>query len=497
MDILNADEVKTFIEQINRDQNTKRKKLVNDGHRIANGDLEFYVKRRLKDLWPKSYTWFRNPNASLTGKVLNRIAKSYDEVPDRILKDDKETDYYQTLIENGDASLEKAMAEFDKTYIIDHYAAIWISINQEDEGNKYVFRGINQSSFDRKVNSKTLETEAVIISMSRNFDLTTIHGDGELSDIQDEPEDKDGLNYYALWTDKNHVLVTHDAETGTVKHIPIDGNEGMINPIGKIPFVFLQDGDVTQLPPRPSLPSNDVELNSCKAVLLSGCDIRALGKLVIKHPTEQEIPDAIFDSPFTYLALPQLSDPDAAETTAEYVNDSTNVSDFKEVISEYENDLLEDQGIVTGTVGNVKFTSAEDRELALKSENDRIKKNQSKYAKVEKGVYCIVKAYEDSLNNSQLTSDDIAIRYPKQQPIKSREQLLKEIEKEIQLGTMEPWEKHVRLNPNLTRKEAEKKEAVIQALDTENIKGFLNGEGNNKTPETKPKESASRKESQG
>jgi hypothetical protein len=473
MDILNPQEVAEFIKETKTSQNIERKELVDNGHRIANGELDFFVKERLKELWAQSYQWFRRPNASLTQKVLSRIGKGYDEPPERKTGNEKQDVYYNELITNGDASLNKAMAEFDKTYILDDYAAVWVSLIQEEEEKKYVFRCLNQSQFDRKVNRKTLETEAVMVSMTNEFQRTRIHGDGvENEHAQDEPEDSQ-KEYYALWNKTHHALVAWDLEKEEVFYEEIEGNEQRVNPIAPvIPFVFEQVGDVTRLPARPSLPINDVELNSCKAVLLTGCDVRALGKLIVKHPAKQKIPQELYDSPFTFLDLPQSSDPEAAETTAEYINDTTNVAEFKDIIEAYENSLLEQEGISAGSVGNVKFTSAEDRELALKTENDRIKRNQSKYSNVEKGVFDIVKAYENSLQRTELNAESLDVRYPKQQPVKSRSQLLDEIEKEIKLGTIEPWEKHVRLNPNMTREEAEKKEEIISKIKQENFENF-------------------------
>ena len=117
-----------------------------------------------------------------------------------------------------------------------------------------------------------------------------IHGDNVASIIQDEDEDKDKIKFYAMWTKKNHVVASFNTETRDVVLSPILGNEEMINPIGRIPAVFLQKGDESSVPSRPSLPFNDIEINACESVLLTGCDIQALGKLIVKHPDSQSMP---------------------------------------------------------------------------------------------------------------------------------------------------------------------------------------------------------------
>lgn len=461
-DITDMKTVQNLTAQINISQNIDRKEDIADGHRIMRGDLDHYVEQRLAQLWTKTHKYFRRSNASITKKIIDTKSTAYQESPMRVLDTEEETTAYKEL--TSKFKLDKSMELFDKTNNLDHYAALWVNrvMEEGDEEPTYTFRALNQSQFDRIINKQTMETEVVIVSMPESLVLEQIHGDNTLTDIQDESEDADKMVFYAMWTKENHIMIAFNKKNHKMKMLPIEGNENMINPLGMLPFVFLQEGDILSVPVRPSLPYKDIELNSCRSVLLTGCDVQALGKLIIKHPANQKVPKTVFDSPFTNTTLPQSTDEGSPETTAEYITPNTNVAEFKEVLDAYEKAIIEEEGITVQQTGDSSFSSGFERNLAMQSVRTIVEMNQRDYAQVENDIYLIVKRFHEAENSNIFRSERLKVLFPKPRPIQSRSEILDEIEKEIALGTIESWEKHIRLNPNLTEEEAREKDEAIQ-----------------------------------
>lgn len=483
-DLNKQNDLKKIIQQINTPQNIERKEDIYDGHRIMNGDMKHYVKLRLKELWPESYKYFRLYTGSVTRQLDGKLSKAYQKKPLRKLDSKEESAKYDDILTAG--KFHKAAQEYDSTWNLDEYACMWVNaIQNEDPETKiitrdYTFRALNQSEFDRIVNKQTLKTEVFIVSMPESLVLEQIEGDATLTDIQDEDEDKDNLAFYAIWTATQHVVVVYNKKNEKYKKLPIAGNTKGENPIGRIPAYFGQKKGEASVPPRPSVPFADLELAACRSVLLSGCDVNALGKLIIKHPEGQTVPKNLFDSPFTYLKLPQQNKRgDSVETSAEYINASPNIEEFRKVVNDFEGSILKEKGIGTESMGSQKFTSGEDRTVALKSELDIIESNQTHYCEMEEDVYDIIKSFEDAAESGMFRSDALVCGFPKHEPIQSRSSILDEIEKEMRLGTMEPWEKHVRLNPNLTEDEAKEKEQRIQDLRRNQFRNIVNNASSN------------------
>lgn len=471
LDITDVSVVKQIINDINTPQNIERKKYISDSHRILDGSLEHFVQDRINCLFKETGKFFRISDTSVTKKVINTKAQAYKNPPIRKLTSESEDDFYKQVSEDG--GLNKAMWMFDRTFNLDYQSCLWVDLVDQDS-NKFIFRNLDQSKFDRVFNSKTGETDVFIISTPHDVIRETIHGDSYLSLIQDEPEDADELEFYAMWTKENHVVAGVRIRNGRVQKIqlmPISGNEDMINPIGVIPAVFLQRGDEFSVPERNPLPNNDVEINACKSVMLTGCDIQSLGKLVIKYPESQSFPKTVLDSPFSYLGLPQIQD--QPSTDAEYINPNSSIDKFQEVINDYERSMLEENEINAQAVGNASFTSGMDRALAMKSVTDCIEKNQMLYAKVENDVYSIVKAFMTSMNSNELKSDNLRVIYRKDKPLMTDKEVLENIKMKLEMGIIESWEKHIIVDPNLTEAEAREREAKIQAEKALNMNAMF------------------------
>lgn len=469
IDITNANEVTKLIADINTQQNLDRKEHTYDAFRVKSGDLDHYVEKRLAQIFPKTYRWLSRVHVSVTKKVIGRIARSYQNPPARMLENDQETEDYNMLMRNVMANHK--MQEFDCNFNLHKYSAIWVDlVDQENE--LFVLRPLQPFQFDRVVNPMTDETEIVIVSMPNDIIMEQIHGDSELSIIQDEYEDRDHLEYYAIWSKESHVIVKHDKKKDYVSILPAEGNEDMVNPLGMLPFVFLQEGDETAVPSRNSLHLSDIELNSGRSILLTGSNSQVFGRMVVTFPESQPFPDVLEDSLFTYIKLPQVEG-DAPATDAKFINANPDLSSFKDILDEYERQILEEYNVSTQTAGNNKFTSGVDRFLSMQSEISVIEQNQESYTRVENMIYQIIKTYFESMGDFRFKSEELAVIFPKQQPVQSEKELIEIFKMKKEIGIVEDWELLTILDPNMPEEMAREKVDKVKEQKQEAMQMFM------------------------
>jgi len=120
------------------------------------------------------------------------------------------------------------------------------------------------------------------------------------------------------------------------------------------------------------------------------------------------------------------------------------------------------------------------RAIAGASVQKIISKNQKCYAKLERDMFTIIKAWKQWLGSSEFTEDDdLQIVFPRPKVMVSDRETLENIEKMLSLGLIEEWEKFVKMDPNLSEEEAREKLERIQERKIENaskIMGFNNAD---------------------
>ncbi len=444
MDILNKDIVAQLISDVESDQNKQRKIREYKAFKIMEGDQLTYVKERNQEIFPETYGYMRNSNVDIVGRVVGKLSQSYSSKPKRLLAVEGDQKRYDEIVDQ--IGIDTIMQEFDKTYNAHYEVGAWISYDDDYE-NPYFARVLKPFEFDRVV-SKRGVTEVVIVSFPTD-DVTGNHyGDATHQLIQDENEDTEDC-VYAMWTDEQHVIVRRHKKD--LHFLPIPGNENNINPIGRIPFVFMQKGNSTYQQTTNTLSEKSVEWNSQNSVLLSYLDL-IYGTWVLSHDDEQTL-DVLKKGLYSFVKLPQRAN--GATTTLDHVSPSPDINAAREVLKEQLMSILEDHGI-TGTTGvNQSFNSALERMIANADLTKYIKSMQMKYKRVEQEIFDIISATEFAAQSHVFQDDSLTVIYQDEKPIHTEKEKLDNVKALLDLGLISKVNALMKLEPNMTLEQAE------------------------------------------
>jgi hypothetical protein len=462
-----------ILSNIEHKQNQERKKREYISEQIYDGNLWFYVKERLKQWYPITYENYSISDYSVLKKVVDKKSKAYKEAPKRKLENDAETNAYEEITKEGD--LNVAMKRIDKLYNQHKYTAI--GIFKEDDG--YDFVPLAPYSFD-VVKDNDGNVVCYIISYPDQF-VT----DGPFKDLYNpliaETGGQDegiGKKLYAFWTDTDHKLIRVSTQSNGEKkfeNVPIDGNPDNINPYGVLPFVFLPH-EIDQNYPNPSpLAGQTVEVNALNSVYLTSGNMQ-IGQLILKYPADQDI-KTVSQGLMTAIKLPQSTNPDSKETTADYISPSPDLAGHRESIMTFLSMILDEQGIQSNQVitgQNEKFSSGFDRLLSSADVQTIIEENQELYHYVECEIYEIIKKIEENYGSMVFKSKDLQITYKKPKVLISDTEKLDNIQKMQELGLLENWEKFQLIDPNLSEDQAKEKAGRIQKEKSVLLQGLNN-----------------------
>jgi hypothetical protein len=256
-----------------------------------------------------------------------------------------------------------------------------------------------------------------------------------------------------------------------ITYVDIEGNPQNINPIGELPFVYLQNGDDADYPNPNPLTAQAIQYNVLSSDLYTAGTMQGFGQAVFKYPEGSEIKD-IEIGYMSAVKLPQSTMPDSPETSFDYVNANGNLEGQQKLCLTYLKQVLADFGItgaqsVTGE--NEKFSSGIERLIATADVQWLIKENQEQYLEVENELFKKIKAWEKLKGNNEFEQyDDIKVIYEKPQVMISDTEKLNNIKTQIELGLASRWQGKQMMNPNLSDDQAKEQIALV---DEERIGG--------------------------
>jgi hypothetical protein len=278
---------------------------------------------------------------------------------------------------------------------------------------------------------------------------------------------------YAIWTKDQHLVyegTKHSDGSFRFDRVIADGNPMGVNPYGVIPFVYVPEEYSQDYPVNSPLASQTIELNAEMSTYYTSGSLQ-IGTLVLKYPSSQAI-ESVANGMFTGMKLPQSENPDAPETTAEFISPSPNMSGHREAIITHMQAILDEQGINSNQIiqPNEKFASGFDRLLASADVQEIIADNQQNvYQAVEMKIYKIIKMiYKNFIKKELFKSEEINIIYTKPKIMISDTEKLANIEKMDQLGLISPWEKFMLMDPNLSEENAKVKYFEVQNFKMKN-----------------------------
>jgi len=180
--------------------------------------------------------------------------------------------------------------------------------------------------------------------------------------------------------------------------------------------------------------------------------------------------------------LPQSEKDGAPPTTFDYKTSGAQLGPMMDADMTYLKQVLKEHGI-ENTDMSLDGSSPESgiaKAIGSASVMKAIERNQQYYTKTEKKMFEIIKAW-DKLLGTRLFSeeDELQIVFPKPKVMVSDRETLENIQKMLDLGLIEEWEKFIKMDPNLSEEEAKEKLERIEASKMAKAQSFLGGMNGN------------------
>ena len=481
INILDQSVVQSIIFAINSWQNKQRKEKEWDSYQINEGLMREYVIAELKKLFPKNHRKMRTSDINVVKQVIDKVSKAYSFPPMRFIPESTPeiNNNLNALYKNG--KFNQAFRYFDQIYNRHKYALMWA--NYDAENDQYRPQALKPFEYDLIKDSNTNQVLCVILSYP-DLEITQSGLNGsvpaEISDglnqliVESQFDSGSESKVYALWTATQHaVIVVQKKVTKTaqktdinyaITYVDIDGNPQNINPLGKLPFVYLQNGDAIDYPVSNPLPAQAIQYNVLSSDLYTAGTMAGFGQAVFKFPEGSEIKD-IEIGYMTAVKLPQSTIPDSPETDFTYVNASPNLEGQQKLCLTYLKQVLADCGItgsqsVTGE--NEKFASGIDRLIATADVQSHIRNNQEQYLDVENDLFQLIKGWESLKGNNEFEQyEEIKVIYEKPQVMISDTEKLNNIKMMIDLGLSNRWQAKQMIDPNLSDDQAKEQIAMV------------------------------------
>lgn len=471
-DLTNDSDVNLIVSEVYSSENDEYRREIDKQWRILRGDLKYFVEQHLKSIFPKTHRSFTPSDINLAKKITDKRATAYKEEPTRELETDSDTSFYDEVL--FDAGSKWIWRDFDTYKNYFKYAAMWFSFFEKEGRQVVKLRALRPNQFSRIVNDKD-ETEVFIVHLGNGgMDAThQVRGDGQQSNIQDQPEDNTSRKL-AIWTKTHHVVINVEHTTGSkkIKREPIEGNEEMVNELGMIPAIFDQEGSTQELPALNALADQTINANFILSTIITGMASQAFGQLVVTHAEGVTVPDNLQQGLFTFLKLEQPLDGPA--TSADYISPSPDLSNMMQVYRNYVGDVLEEHGVTGGEAvdGSQKFTSGLDRLLSEMDTTEIIEMNQESYVQRENELYHLFKQFYALTGQYNFRSQSLTVIFKRPAPMMGEKELLEIIKMNLELGIIEKWEALTMKNPNLSREEAIDKLELIDAAKQKRKEAF-------------------------
>lgn len=453
MDIREYDVASALINEIESEQFSERRRQEYKGYKVSEGGQREYVLSALQSLFPKSWRSMRVSDISVSNKVLSKFSKAYKESPVRNLEG--QTDDLNELL--GESDFDSRMSEFDRDYNRQRYGLLWVNrIN--DEPSFHSLKGFE--SFVKR-DSNTGDLEAVVINypsenITHNANSNADGIEQNLAENQDDTSAESKL--YAMWTSDFHAVwrVTQKKIRGVSKSSivreEIEGNELGINDLGRLPFVYRSKNSSSDLPFINQLTEQSITYNVLNSDFLTACALQGYGQLVVTMP-EDMITESMHTGMTTAMTLPIIEGSDV-QADAKYINPNPDLSGMKLTLDNYAGDITgEHLGQSQSVNSNQTFSSGLERVIAQADVTDIITGNQRVYAKMEKEVVEILRAYEFLAQGSA----ELITIFPKAKVQISDKETLENIKMRLDLGLITKAEALQIIDPNLDEKAAEVK----------------------------------------
>lgn len=465
INLTNRTHLYALIREIEGAQNIERKKNAFIAFECQEGRQKYHVKKRLAVQYPETHEKFRIGNVEIVKKIIRKKAKAYKTAPIRSLDTDAESLALEGIYDKFKFS--RAFKEADRIYNLHKYVALWLSYkNPDDDGldldGTYGLQALAPYEYDLVRNDKGVP---VIFALSYGGTDITQGADGVEQVITEDQRDTAAeTKRFSFWS-KDHFVkvstkgVTEDGEPfiTELKTIP--------NPIRRLPIAFLSQDTAADYPIPSALADKAIDFNVDFSDLRTSVSAQGHGQLVISAPENMKLRQ-VHMGMHTAINLPQSKKADDKATTAEYISASPDLSGALSVLQFTMLQIMDDEGItaksaIEGGIDEAK--SGFDRVLKEADVQAAIEDNQELYSDcLELDVYLTLKSFEDALNNTIFKSETITTTFSKPKVLTTDKEVRDSIAFDEENGLSLSYEKHMVLDPNISKEKAIEREAEIQ-----------------------------------
>jgi len=254
---------------------------------------------------------------------------------------------------------------------------------------------------------------------------------------------------WAYWSDEEHYYI--DKEGGEDKIVPVEDNEEMVNPFGKLPFVFLHNGwrDETfwDMFTGDDLTGGTIDMAVHLTFLNHIIKTQSFKQLVGKGDNVGELLGQVLD-PLSILTLT------GQNTEIDVLDLQSNYDQLHKVAQDLANNIAVNYGI---SPSQFRMTGSVSSGFALQMENLKLDRftveQQQDFKSYEQDLFSLIKTvsevYGQSLGDGDMFVDFVEPNYPASES----EQLSIEQTK-IDMGLTNTADILMKINPDLTEDEA-------------------------------------------
>ena len=501
-DLLNSDVIQLILSETSKSEDKDRRRQSFNAYQVYSGNQKVYVQRELARTRPKSWESYTISNISVSKMITDKRSQSYNEAPIRSIDgNNSKTESLDEIYKEANALREFQF--HDTIFNLNKYDLMWVNYREEEK--KYQFICLHPYEF---VLVRDKDTGEVLI-VGLNYPNVEMTQDARSQGAQNAITGGDGIadliaenqadsaaqgETWVFWSKDQHVKVrttsVQEMVDGvsvlkkSIDYIEIPDNPNNINPLGIVPFVLTTADTAIDYPTVNPITEQSITFNAQQSETLTAKNIHGSGIQVFKYPEKMHNRfKQVSQGQTQAIQLPQSSKEGDAATDFEYKTSGAQLSPMLENDMNYLKQILREHEIegVNMELGEGNDISGVSRAIAGSSVQKVIERNQQIYQDTEKRMFKIIKAW-DKFNGTRMFSeeDELQVLFPKPKIMVSDTETLMNIEKQLELGLIEEWEKFVKMDPNLSKEEAMEKLERIEKRREEKAKKFLGRDNGNK-----------------
>lgn len=475
--ISNIDDVKKVISLISTSESQIRKNdAFNDYQIYSGGQMDLLIKK-LKQEFPDSFSEMRPIEFNYCKKVVNKRASLYKDGIERIVMvNGEKNDDMQVIFDNvyKIADIDNIMKKANALFELNSFTKIQILL---DENNNIKARSLPLYLFDDLPN---ILGQQEIVILTHYIDSETMRLEATRM--------MQGEKFYTVWTKDHNVVIK---ETTTIEnseyvkryeYVVLEGNENNENPIKKLPFVNIkQNTDGFYYPFRNGIATQAFIICLILSDVTSISRSQGYGQAVMIAP-QAVMPENVKCGIKTIIKIP-IPSGEAASASFQYVTSNAPISEQMATIRELVLSYLNTNDLVAEEASQMQGTNALNgisKLIESAKLSDALDNPRSIFIKAERDLFDLLVAWLDLLYDSNQLPDDykgykkvdkleLRVKFLESKPLLGEEDKLNMIQKKLDLGLIESWEKHKIMNPDLTIDEAKAKELAIQADKTDEM----------------------------